>query len=43
MATTYNDIIKRRPGRAAYSIEEEKEGVLTETVEVPVDIEKEEE
>ena len=26
MATTYNDIIKKRPGRAAYSIEEEKEG-----------------
>ena len=24
MATTYNDIIKKRPGRAAYSIEEEK-------------------
>lgn len=26
MATTYNDIIKKRPGRAAYSIEEEKDG-----------------
>ena len=26
MATTYNDIIKKRAGRAAYSIEEEKEG-----------------
>lgn len=24
MATTYNDIIKKRSGRAAYSIEEEK-------------------
>ena len=29
MATTYNDIIKRRSGRAAYSIEEEKEGQWT--------------
>ncbi len=26
MATTYNDIIKKRSGKAAYSIEEEKEG-----------------
>lgn len=26
MATTYNDIIKRRAGRAAYSLEEEKAG-----------------
>lgn len=29
MATTYNDIIKKRSGRAAYSIEEEKEGQWT--------------
>ena len=26
MATTYNDIIRKRAGRAAYSLEEEKEG-----------------
>ena len=25
MATTYNDIIRKRGGKAAYSIEEEKE------------------
>lgn len=25
MATTYNDIIRKRSGRAAYNIEEEKE------------------
>lgn len=29
MATTYNDIIRKRAGRAAYSIEEEKEGQWT--------------
>lgn len=29
MATTYNDIIKKRRGRAAYSIEEEKENQWT--------------
>ena len=29
MATTYNDIIRKRAGRAAYSIEEEKDGQWT--------------